>query len=233
MRPDRRVAARLGGRQLSFQHLRLAFQVGAEHPWTEPGEEQNQAEVAEPIRDGVGERGVRGEDRLRFLGNRQLGDRAQAGPERGRLRHRARQDADRKPFVEPEDRADGDHGRETCHRDDQGQHDLRQRLFLQAAEKLRAHRVADREQEQVEERPAEQLRQFRPGQNPDRDAGNQGSDDGSESNPFEMEPADDRSEQDGEEQAQHGLVVQEERQGFDHWGICSRLWPGESHAPCQ
>ena len=100
--------------------------------------------------------------------------------------------------------------------------DLRQRLFLQAAEKLRAHRVADREQEQVEERPAEQLRQFRPGQNPDRDAGNQGSDDGSESNPLEMEPADERPEQDGEEQAQHGLVVQEERQGFDHWGVWSR-----------
>ena len=88
------------------------------------------------------------------------------------------------------------------------QRNLRQRLLLQAAEELRAHRVADREQEQVEERPAQQVGQLRLRQDADDDAGNQGPDDGPEPDTFEMEAADDVPEQDAQEQAERREPVQ-------------------------
>ena len=71
-------------------------------------------------------------------------------------------------------------------------------LTLEAAE-LRAHRVPDREQKQVEEGPAQQRRQFRPGENPDEDSSDHRPDDGSEPDTLDVDASNDGSEQDAQE----------------------------------
>ena len=71
-----------GRRKLLLEHLGFALQISPQHPRPDPGEEQDEAEIAESIRNRVGQRRVGGQQRLRVRGNRQLGDRAQAGAER-------------------------------------------------------------------------------------------------------------------------------------------------------
>ena len=72
-------------------------------------------------------------------------------------------------------------------------------------------RIADREQEQVEERPSQQVWQFRLGENADGHAGDQRADHGAEPHALDVEAADERPEQDAQEQAQHRDSVQERR----------------------
>ena len=88
------------------------------------------------------------------------------------------------------------------------------RVLLQAPEKLRADRIADREQEQVEERPAQQIGQFGFRQDADDDAGNQRPDHGPEADTLEVKAADDGPEQDAQEQAQGRKVVEKCREPF-------------------
>ena len=68
----------------------------------EPGEEQNQPEIAEPVGNRVRKRRVGDERGLGGIGNRQLGDRAEPGAERRRLGHAARQQPHGQAFVEAE-----------------------------------------------------------------------------------------------------------------------------------
>ena len=161
------------------------------------------------------------------FGNRQLGDRAEPGAERRRLRHAARQQPHRQAFVEAEDRGDGDHRGQTADGHDQRQHDLRQRVLLQAPEKLRADRIADREQEQVEERPAQQVGQFGLRQDADQDAGDQRPDHRPEADALEVKAADDGPEQDAQEQAQAP-----ETRGETPRAVACRSLAPVSAAPC-
>ena len=204
----RNLTRGLASGQCLLELLRFLLQVRVHQLWTEPGEKQDQAQVAEAVRDRVAERGVGEKRDFLVVGNRQFGDRAQARAERGRLRHAPRQHADRQTFVESKDGRNADHGGEPRHGHDERQGDLRQRLFLQAAEELRPDRVADREQEQVEERPAQQVGQFGLREDADGHAGDQRADDRSEADALDVETANDRPEQDGEKQAQQGDAVE-------------------------
>ena len=116
--------------------------------------------------------------------------------------------------MKPNARGDADHGGQAADGHDQRQHDLRHGVLLQAAEKLRADRIPDREQEQVEERPAQQVGQFGFRDDADQDAGDQRPDHGPEADALEVKAADERPEQDAQEQAQGRKVVEECRESF-------------------
>ncbi len=180
-------------REFLLERLGVGLEIGAHDLRTEPGEKQDQAEIAEAVGNRIRQRRVGNQLRFLLVGNRQLADGAESGAERCRLGHAARQESHGEAFVEAERRGDADHRGKAADGHDQREHDLRQGLLLQAAEKLRADRIADREQEQVEERPAQQVGQFGLGQDADSDAGQKGPDHGPEADALEVKAADDSS----------------------------------------
>jgi hypothetical protein len=60
-------------------------------------------------------------------------------------------------------------------------------------------------QKQVEEGPAQQRPQFRPGENPDEDSSDHRPDDGSEPDTLDVDASNDGSEQDAQEQTERRL----------------------------
>ena len=197
--------------ELRLELSGFLLEIHAHESRSEPGEEQDQTEITEPVGDGVGQRRIGHERGLRRLVDRQLGNRAQSGAERRGLRHAAREQADGQPFVKAEGQGHADHGDQPGHRDDDGQRDLRDGLLSEAAEELRPHGVPDREQKQIEERPSQQVGQFRFCQDANPDARNQGADDVPETDPFHVKAADDVPEQNAQEETERREPVQKRR----------------------
>ncbi len=146
---DVRAIAIEAHRQLEL--LRLRLEIDAQQPGPEIAAHEDDAESAEQVADRIGHDDVIDQNVALVLSDRQMADGIGGGADHRRFREAAGDQARGEAGVEVKDARHDIGGDESGHRHDDAEQGGGGALIADGAEKLRADRIADAEQEEQEE----------------------------------------------------------------------------------